>query len=188
MIISLAETDLLIVNDWTPVKIIKEKFFDNIDKFYFAKLPDFHAQNFPFVICSGYNHISLINVKRMQIQAFVDVSCNTSYGQEAFFFRFEKYGYTLHFASKRAEGLRFELHQWHALQLKKDFEEYLKNYGQLPVDRLDDKCRIEQELEEYKDIETKLLGTTSASRREKTDKSFQKSLGIIARQNTNEES
>ena len=43
MIISLAETDLLIVNDWTPVKIIKEKFFDNIDKFYFAKLPEFHA-------------------------------------------------------------------------------------------------------------------------------------------------
>ena len=35
MIISLAETDLLVVKDFTPVKLIKDKFFDNINKYYF---------------------------------------------------------------------------------------------------------------------------------------------------------
>ena len=110
MIVSLAETDILIVNDWVPIKVIREKFFDNINKFYFTLLPDFNAQSFPFIICSGFKHISLINVRSMQIQAFIDVSCNTSYGQQAFFFKHEKYGYTLHFSSKKREGLKYELH------------------------------------------------------------------------------
>ena len=43
LIISLAETDLLIVKDWVPIKVINGKFFDNINKFYFALLPDFDA-------------------------------------------------------------------------------------------------------------------------------------------------
>ena len=43
MIVSLAETDLLIVRNWAPIKIIKEKLFDNIKKFFFTLLPDFDA-------------------------------------------------------------------------------------------------------------------------------------------------
>ena len=35
LIVSLAETDLLIVRDWEPIKIISGKLFDNINKFYF---------------------------------------------------------------------------------------------------------------------------------------------------------
>ena len=43
MIISLAETDLLIVKDFMPVKLIKDKFFDNINKYYFTEHPEFDA-------------------------------------------------------------------------------------------------------------------------------------------------
>ena len=41
MIIALAETDLLVVNEWKPVKLIREKSFDNINKYFFSKLPRF---------------------------------------------------------------------------------------------------------------------------------------------------
>ena len=44
------------------------------------------------------------------------------------------------------------------MQLKKDFEEYLREHGRLPVDVLENKSKIEQELEEYKSIEAKLFG------------------------------
>ena len=115
LVISLAETDLLIVKDWIPVKVIREKSIDNINKQYFTKLPGFDVNSFPFVICSGFKQISLINIKTMQIQSFIEASCNTSYGQQAFFFKLEKYGYTLHFGSKVRENLNFELHQWHSL-------------------------------------------------------------------------
>ena len=53
--------------------------------------------------------------------------------------------------------MNFELHEWHSLQLKNDFIEYLRKQGRLPADRLEDKCQIEQELEEYKGIEAKVL-------------------------------
>ena len=80
MIISLAETDLLIVKDFQPVKVIKEKSIDNIQKYYFSKLPGFNSHSFPFIVCAGFKHISLINVRTMKIQTFIDVSCNTNYG------------------------------------------------------------------------------------------------------------
>ena len=81
MIISLAETDLLIVKDFMPVKLIKDKFFDNIKKYYFTEHPEFDAHSFPFIISAGFKNISLINVRTMKIQAFIDASCNSSYGQ-----------------------------------------------------------------------------------------------------------
>ena len=41
MIIALAETDLLIVKDFKPVRIVYEKSLDNLNKYYFTKLPKF---------------------------------------------------------------------------------------------------------------------------------------------------
>ena len=92
----------------------------------------------------------------MQLQAFIDVPCTTTHGQQAFFFKDEKYGQSLHFASK-PEGQICESHEWHSLQLKRDFREYLEKHGRLPVDNLVDKTRIQQELEEYKSLEDKLF-------------------------------
>ena len=80
MIISLAETDILFVKDFQKTKVIKDRAFDDIHKYYFAKLHGFDAHTYPFICCAGFKSISLINVRSMKMQAFVDVSCNTSYG------------------------------------------------------------------------------------------------------------
>ena len=53
---------------------------------------------------------------------------------------------------------------WHALQLKRDFGDYLSKFGKLPVDHLDDKSRIEKELEEYKGIEMDMFKTEDRQR------------------------
>ena len=63
MIVSLAMTDLLLVRDWEPIKLIMRNSELNINKFCFAPLPGFNAKSYPFIICSGFEHISLINVK-----------------------------------------------------------------------------------------------------------------------------
>ena len=63
MIVSLAMTDLLIVKDWNPIKLILRNSAANINKFCFMALPDFNTKTYPFVICSGFEQISLINVK-----------------------------------------------------------------------------------------------------------------------------
>ena len=65
LIIALVGIDLLIVRNWIPIKVIHERKLDNIDKYYFTKLPGFDAVTYPFIICSGFDHISLINIREM---------------------------------------------------------------------------------------------------------------------------
>ena len=158
MIVSLALTDLLIVHDWNPVKLIMRNSEGNINKFCFTPLPDFHIKTFPFIICSGFEHISLINVKEQFMQVFIKEPCNSVRGQQVFFFKTEKYGHSLHFASKFREG-KGEQHKWHSLQLKQDFKDYMNKFGRLPVDSLADKSRIEKELEDYRSIENHIFST-----------------------------
>ena len=65
IIVSLALTNLLIVHNWMPQRLIQRNSYGNIYKNYFAPLPDFDEHKFPFVACSGFEHISLINVHDM---------------------------------------------------------------------------------------------------------------------------
>ena len=92
----------------------------NIYKNYFCLLPKFDEYKFPFIACSGFEHISLINVRDQIMQVFIRSPCKTIKSQQAFFFIEEKYGYSMHFASKENSG-DAELHKWHTLELKKDF-------------------------------------------------------------------
>ena len=80
MIVSLAPTDLLIVEDWNPVKRVMRNSERNINKFCFTPLPGFNAKTYPFIVCSGFEHISLINVKEHFIQVFIKEACNTVRG------------------------------------------------------------------------------------------------------------
>ena len=84
IIISLATTDLLIVKDWVSIKVIRET--NNTNMLQFLKLPQFDAMDYPFIICSGFKNIKLINVRKMRMQAFIDVPCNSTHCQEAYFF------------------------------------------------------------------------------------------------------
>ena len=80
MIVSLAMTDLLIVHEWDPIKLIMRNSEGNINKFCFTPLPGFNTKTFPFIICSGFEHISLINVKEKFMQVFIKEPCNTVRG------------------------------------------------------------------------------------------------------------
>ena len=63
MIVSLKLTNLLIVHKWMPLKMISRNSQGNIQKYYFDLLPNFDEQKFPFIACSGFEHISLVNVR-----------------------------------------------------------------------------------------------------------------------------
>ena len=84
IILSLATTDLLIVKDWVAINVIRET--NSTNMLQFLKLPLFDAMEYPFIICSGFKNIKLINVRKMNIQAFIDVPCNSTHCQQAYFF------------------------------------------------------------------------------------------------------
>ena len=80
MIVSLAMTDLLIVREWNPIKLIMRNSEGNINKFNFLPLPGFNVGKYPFIICSGFEHISLINVRELFMQVFIKEPCNSVRG------------------------------------------------------------------------------------------------------------
>ena len=58
------------------------------------------------------------------MQVFIRSPCWTARAQQAFFFKTEAYGYSMHFSSKETNGSD-EYHKWHQLELKKDFTSML---------------------------------------------------------------
>ena len=75
MIISIYPTDILIVHDWKIKKIIYKIEPGNFNKHWLRPLPDFDLDKYPFLISSGREFYSLINVKTMRIEKFIHSSC-----------------------------------------------------------------------------------------------------------------
>ena len=63
MIVAIEPTDLIVIENWTYCRLIKKVSQGNIMKNYIAPLPSFDEQRFPFLLCSGYEHFSLINIR-----------------------------------------------------------------------------------------------------------------------------
>ena len=63
IIVSLDPTDLLIIENWQPMKIIFRMQPTNTSKYFIAPFPNFDMKEFPFLVCSGSEHYSLINVR-----------------------------------------------------------------------------------------------------------------------------
>ena len=55
--------DLVVFNDWKAIHRITDISPGNITKNSLLPLPNFHPEEFPFVVSSGYETCSLINVK-----------------------------------------------------------------------------------------------------------------------------
>ena len=55
--------DLLLIHDWIVVHKIIDTAPGNITKNWLCEIPGFHEDEFPFVVCSGYETANLINVK-----------------------------------------------------------------------------------------------------------------------------
>ena len=66
------------------------------------------------------------------MQPLVDVPVEAWSGQQAFFFKKEKNGYTLNFVSQLVDDESKTLFNWHIMPLQSDFFEKLKVLGRLP--------------------------------------------------------
>ena len=53
MILALSPADMLITENWEPIRHIPASSSGNIEKNYIARHPDFDEDNFPFLVCSG---------------------------------------------------------------------------------------------------------------------------------------
>ena len=63
LVIHVQEIDVLLVKEWKVVKVISEKDPGNARKYWFQPLPFFHADEFPFMVCSGKKSFNLINLR-----------------------------------------------------------------------------------------------------------------------------
>ena len=145
MILSLLPTDLVIIHNWEVVSVIYKIQPGNITKHWFAPLPDFDIETYPFLVCSGRENFMLINVERFTIEQLVLAPCMNVRSQEAFFFKDESFGFSMHFATKELTEENTEYQMWHMLSFKSDFDENLRKYSRLPISSLNKKLRLKQQ-------------------------------------------
>ena len=73
---------------------------NNHSKYFIAPFPNFDMKAFPFLVCSGSESFSLINVRDFKMQNLIHASSVNVRTQSAFFFQVEEFGYSLHFTTK----------------------------------------------------------------------------------------
>ena len=99
MVVSVWNTDLLIVHDWNEIHRIEDPQTGNADKFWIDKMPGFDPELFPFPVVSGSGTFNLINVRKRQMQPLIQAQCKNLISTQAFFFRGERYGFSMHFCT-----------------------------------------------------------------------------------------
>ena len=63
MLVHITPTDLLIMIDWQVIDYIQDNQKGNLYKTWFAPLPGFDEELFPFIVVSGRESINLISLK-----------------------------------------------------------------------------------------------------------------------------
>lgn len=132
MLVHVSPKDLLIFHDWECVKLISEPSIGNIQKHWLCPFGDFDVESFPFVVTSGGESFSLVNVKTFHQQVFCDTQAKYVYCAQGSFFRKEKHGFSFHFANFfiNKENERHE--SWIRMELKPDYIACLQEHGRIP--------------------------------------------------------
>ena len=63
--------------------------------------PDFHIHEFPFIVCSGKNYMSLIDVNQNLYSKFIETGMANMQNSDVFFFYKRPYGYSLFFSQDK---------------------------------------------------------------------------------------
>ena len=71
MIMTLRPSIFLFVDEWVAIKHLKQE-ERNFDQWSLKKLPGFNEDDFPYVVSSGKNYFSLINVKENLVTKFIE--------------------------------------------------------------------------------------------------------------------
>ena len=69
---------MLIIKDWKVVREIVDPEADNLHKSFMMPLPDFDPIEFPWLLCSGQEKYSLLNVKESVFYPFIKGSAMNS--------------------------------------------------------------------------------------------------------------
>ena len=81
MIITLIPADVLITENWQPIRHVQALIDGNIQKYFLCRHPEFDEVKFPFIIASGYEFYVIINVNEFRLQRFIDSSNPCAQGQ-----------------------------------------------------------------------------------------------------------
>ena len=115
ILFTLDPTEIIITENWQQLRRISNGSENNMDQNYIRRHPNFNIVKFPFLIVSGLEHYSLVNVKEFFAQEFIVSTSNNYRGQQSFFFRKEKYGYSFHFTSTEIAYSNAVHHKWHEM-------------------------------------------------------------------------
>ena len=149
ILLTVDPTGILITENWQLLRRISNGSENNMSQNYLHRHPEFDIVKFPFVVVSGLEHFSLVNVKDFFAQEFIASSCNMHRGSRAFFFKKEKYGQSFHFSSFELAASNVVHHKWHEMQLKHDYFEKLRQYGLLPDSNLNKKFKMMESYANY---------------------------------------
>ena len=93
-------------------------------------LPGFEKT--PFIIVAGSHMMHLINLNNGYIEPFILVESTVAFGQQAFFFKRDKYVLSMHFTLHREIDLEHVRFNWIRMAFKPDFIEILEKFQRLP--------------------------------------------------------
>ena len=136
IVVALESATLLLLKNWELTHTYSDpnKQNDFWRRGFLATLPGFDSENFPFIACSGSKGINLVNVKQASDMIPLMVSETTCQnGQQAFFFKYEKLGLSIHFTSGRKLDNDCTRLNWIRMSFKPDFEDALREFGTLPI-------------------------------------------------------
>ena len=125
LIVHVSPCDLLLIENWKLYRYISDDHKGNHYKTWFVPLPNFNPETFPFIVVSGRESFNLVNLKERRMQMLIAAPSKTHGPQEAFFFKKEDYGFTMHFCTKERTSENKDLHNWHCMPFKSDFIERL---------------------------------------------------------------
>ena len=127
----------MIIENWSECKIISDTQECNDQKFFITPLP-FFEYSFPFLLCTGYESINIINVNTYKMQTLIKAPCKTIKSQQAIFFEQTKDQFKMHFSTQITTDYGSTLYNWYCMEFKEDFKDYLEQEQKLPISSLEE--------------------------------------------------
>lgn len=118
MVLSVYPTDILVVHDMKLIKVIKKISPGNFNKHWLLPLPNSDSKSGPVLVCSGRESFTLINLNDARIETLIKSPCMCVGPQQAFFFKKEEFGYTMHFTSTELNDNNLEYQKYYVMSFK----------------------------------------------------------------------
>ena len=120
------ESRIVVIDNWLEYRYIQDPKVGNDQKFFSIPLPLF-KNSFPFIVCTGYETINIVNVNTMQMFTLISAPCKNIKSQQAIFFKHTKpsHNFEMHFSTQTTTDYGSTLYNWYCMEFKDDFVQYL---------------------------------------------------------------